>query len=780
MTPGKDDPAPQGRQRHIVPALVLPNQVLFPGTIIPITVRTERQLEALEAALQTDRSLVVVASRPHEPDNPYELGTLGTVVRLLRLPAGESQILLQGLTPARILDWVGSGDALRARVEEVADSDEVPQSVSVRALCGTLKSNLHRLAELSRPVSAEVLELAHEVEDPVRLAHLAVSNLDLEVSAAQQVLEASDPVDKLQLASRLLGAEVKLAETELEIHDRTRDEFDRSHRENFLRRQMREIQEELADGDWIGAEIDAYRGKMAGRRPPSEVDEEFERQLQRLERAHPESVETSILRNHLDALVAVPWGVSAEERTDLAHAEEVLDRHHYGLEEAKLRLLEFLAVRRLNPDAKGPILCLLGPPGVGKTSLGRAVAEATGRTFVQAALGGVHDEAEIRGHRRTYVGAMPGRIVHGLIQAGFDNPVFVLDEIDKLGSDFRGDPTSALLEVLDPEQNSTFRDHFLGVGVDLSRVLFLATANQVDTIPPALRDRLEILPLSGYSPIEKMEIARRHLLPRQTDAAGIKRGQARLTDAALRTIIREYTHEAGVRQLERGLAKICRKVALATVKGEKTPGSLGVDRVREFLGPPVHGSEEILDAARVGVTTGLAWTPSGGDLLIIEATAVPNPGGNRGEMRLTGSLGDVMRESAQAALSHVRSVERADDAVAFFADNDIHVHVPAGAVPKDGPSAGITMATAIASLVRNQPVNHRLAMTGELTLRGEVLAVGGIREKLLAAHGAGISRLILPRRNQVDVEALHEAWVEDLEIHYVDSMHDVLSLALKA
>ena len=538
---------------------------------------------------------------------------------------------------------------------------------------------------------------------------------------------------------------------------RARSDFDRSHRESFLRRQLRAIQAELADGDWIGDEIAAYRDRLAEKTAPAEVVDEVERQLQRL-----------------DALVAVPWGVSSQESTDLDQAEAVLDRYHYGLEEAKLRLLEFLAVRRLNPQARGPILCLLGPPGVGKTSLGRAVAEATGRRFVQAALGGVHDEAEIRGHRRTYVGAMPGRIVQGLIQAEVDNPVFVLDELDKLASDFRGDPTAALLEVLDPEQNQRFRDHFLGVGVDLSRVLFLATANQVDTIPPALADRLELLPLSGYSPPEKLEIARRHLLPRQADASGVKRGQVRFTDAALRSVVRDYTREAGVRQLERALAKVCRKVALASVRGEKIPGSISRQRVRELLGPPQHASEEILDAARVGVATGLAWTPSGGDLLIIETAAVTGDG----KLNLTGSLGEVMRESAQAAMTHVRASLADDGAVDLFADHDIHVHVPAGAVPKDGPSAGVTIATAIASLVLKRPVDHRLAMTGELTLRGEVLPVGGIREKLLAAHGAGIHRLILPRRNAVDVEALREVWTSELEIHYADTLDNVLALAL--
>ncbi len=768
-----DNPEPQ---RQILPVLATLDRVLFPGTIVSVDLHQAQQKESVELALASGRTLMVVAHDPAEPDQPFLFGTVGSIIRLLKLPEGETQILVQGLRTARILSWVGSQVGLKAKVEDLPQHRDLPRSVSVRALCGTLRANLQQLVNLGRPIPEDVLDLANGLDDPERLAHLVAGNLGLEVTTAQQVLETAEPLDKLQLVSRLVGSEAELAAAELEIHNRTRSEFDRSHRESFLRRQLRAIQAELSDGDWIGEEIAGYRERMAARHPSNEAQEEFERQLQRLERAHPESIETSLLRNHLDALASVPWGLSADETLDLEQAETVLDQHHYGLFDAKLRLLEFLAVRRLNPNAKGPILCLLGPPGVGKTSLGRSVAEATGRGFVQTALGGVHDEAEIRGHRRTYVGAMPGRIVQGLIQAEADNPVLMLDEIDKLGSDFRGDPTAALLEVLDPEQNHHFRDHFLGVGVDLSKVLFLATANQMETIPAALRDRLEVLPLSGYSPIEKQTIARRHLMPRQITAAGLKKGQARISDAALRTIIKEYTREAGVRDLERALAKIYRKIALAWVRGDRPSSSIGKGKVSVFLGPPRHTSEDILDRPRIGVATGLAWTPSGGDLLIIETAAVRGSG----KLQLTGSLGEVMRESAQAALTHIRTRDQSSAAVDFFAQHDIHVHVPAGAVPKDGPSAGVTIATAIASLALGRPVDHRIAMTGELTLRGEVLPVGGIREKLLAAHAAGISRLMLPMRNQTDVEALEEEWLSALDIHYAETMDQVLAQALKA
>ncbi len=742
--------------------------------MVRVAVHRSDQQNAVQAALESDRHLLVVARNP-EDEQPFQLGTVAAIVRMLRLPDGATQLLVQGLDVAVVDAWMGQEESPQAKLGRVPEPSTPPKSVSTRALGATIRANLERLAALGRPISGDVLKLAQDTDDPLQLAYLAAANIDLGVEAGQQVLEATDPIEKMRLVGGMVGVESEMADAEQELHEQTRSEFDRSHRESFLRRQLRAIRAELSEGDWAAAELTRYREQMEALNPPDAVREEFERQLERLERAHPESIETNLLRNHLDALVAVPWGKSAEESLDLEAVSEVLDRHHYGLAEPKQRLLEFLAVRRLNPDAHGPILCLLGPPGVGKTSLGKSVAEATGRPFVQAALGGVHDEAEIRGHRRTYVGALPGRIVLGLIQAQADNPVFVLDEIDKLASDFRGDSTSALLEVLDPEQNHAFRDHFLGVGVDLSRVLFLTTANQADTIPIALRDRLEILPLSGYSPEEKLAIARRHLLPKQVVEAGLKRSQVRFSDASLRLTIRDYTREAGVRQLDRELARVCRKRALEVVTGETDSDTpwIGKARLRELLGPPRHTSEEMLDRARVGVATGLAWTPVGGDILVIEATAVPGSG----SLVLTGNLGEVMRESAQAALTHVRT-RCQEDHDELFANHDFHIHVPAGAIPKDGPSAGITIATALHSLATDRPVDHRLAMTGELTLRGEVLSVGGVREKLLAAHGAGIGKLILPARNRADVEALKEPWLNELKILYAGTLDDVVDQAL--
>jgi ATP-dependent Lon protease len=654
-------------------------------------------------------------------------------------------------------------------------------SLEVEALIRSVKENLDRAAALGKNISPEVMVIAANLEDPGRLADLAASNLELKADEAQEVLEILDPLSRLARVAELVARELQVLTMQQEISSQARGEMDRSQREYYLRQQLKAIQDELGEGDELAEEIAAYREAAEAKGLSEEATEELERQIRRLERSHPDSGETAVIRSYLDWLTGLPWETTSEDNLDLDHAREVLDRDHYDLEKIKDRIIEYLAVRKLKDDTRGPILCFLGPPGVGKTSLGRSIARAVGREFVRLSLGGVRDEAEIRGHRRTYVGALPGRIIQGLHQAGTSNPVFMLDEIDKLGSDYRGDPSSALLEVLDPEQNQSFRDHYLGVEYDLSKVLFIATANLLDPIQPAFRDRMEVLRLSGYTHEEKTVIARQHLIPKQLEANGLARPDVtvELTDAGLDRVIADYTKEAGVRNLERELGSVFRKIAvrLARRHGQESDGedeplqaTLDSPEIADFLGPARHFSEELLDRDRVGVATGLAWTAVGGDLMFIEAVAVPG----KGKLALTGQLGEVMRESAQAALSYARVWAKDGE---FFATHDIHIHAPAGSIPKDGPSAGITIATAILSVVAGRAVDRRLAMTGEITLRGDVLPIGGLKEKVLAARGAGVSRVIAPRLNERDLHEIPETLREGLTFHLVDHVEEVLELA---
>ena len=585
-----------------------------------------------------------------------------------------------------------------------------------------------------------------------------------------------DPVARLRRVHELMAKEIGVLEIQNDINTQARGEMDKSQREFYLRQQMKAIQQELGEGNELQEEIEQYRRKIKKAKMPSEVTEEAERQLGRLERMHPDAAETATLRNYLDWMVSLPWSKSTKDNLDLKKAQKILDEDHYGLEKIKERIVEHLAVRKLKKDTKGPILCLVGPPGVGKTSLGKSIARALGRKFVRISLGGVHDEAEIRGHRRTYVGAMPGRIIQSIHQAGTNNPVFMMDEVDKIGADFRGDPSSALLEVLDPEQNFAFRDNYLGVPLDLSNVMFITTANMLDPIQPAFRDRMEIIQLSGYTEEEKVEIAKRHLMPKQTAQHGLTNEQIQFTDEGLRTIINLYTQEAGLRNLEREIAAACRKVAKQVALGEKTTRKIHTDNLDQFLGRPKIFQEELLKRDQVGVATGLAWTPVGGDVLFVEATAMKGRGG----LTLTGQLGDVMKESAQAALSYARSHAKEfgipDD---FFGKHDIHVHVPEGAIPKDGPSAGITIATSIASALSRIPVRRDIAMTGEITLRGKVLPIGGLKEKLLAAHRAGVFEAILPKDNEKDLPEVPEEVRSVLDINLVETIDEVIALALE-
>ena len=701
-------------------------------------------------------------------------------MRMLKLPDGRVRILVQGLLRARIVHFGRSEPFLQARIERLEQdvAHNLPD-LAETAMLRNVRDDLERAVHLGRNLSPEVMVVAANLEHPGRLADLVASNLDLKLEDAQKLLETADPIERLRAVGELLRLELELLNMQHEISSQAQDEMDRSQREYFLRQQLKAIQQELGETDELAEEIAAYRKAAEEKKLSEEALEELEKQLQRLERSHPDSAETTVIRTYLDWLTGLPWGTFSEDDLDLDHARRVLDEDHYDLEEIKERILELLAVRKLKSDSKGPILCFVGPPGVGKTSLGRSIARALGRELVRLSLGGVRDEAEIRGHRRTYVGAMPGRVLQGLQRAATSNPVFMLDEIDKIGADYRGDPSSALLEVLDPEQNHSFRDHYLGLSYDLSKVLFITTANLLDPIQPAFLDRMEVIRLSGYTEEEKLEIARRHLLPKQLEENGLTAAHARFTEGGLRRIIRGHTREAGLRNLEREIASICRKVAVrvADEKKEKRRRAMTIDpqRVERFLGPDKHFNEELLDHDRVGVATGLAWTAAGGDLLLIEVVAVPG----KGKLLLTGQLGDVMKESAQTALSYARvfaSMHGYD--TSFFADNDLHIHAPAGSIPKDGPSAGITITCAILSVLTGIPIDRTVAMTGEITLRGDILPIGGVKEKLLAARAAGIRRVVMPHHNARDLAKLPKGLRKALEIHCLRQMEDVLHLAL--
>ena len=765
----------------LLPVLPLKDTVVFPYIIVPLSIGRDKSVLAVDEALTANRIVMLTAQKDPEVEDPqqadlYELGTAAVIMRMLKLPDGRIRILVQGLTRARIQHFSQTEPFLQARIERLDDTPAEGPKLEVEALIRSVKDGLERVVQLGKGVSPEVVVIAANLEDGGRLADLVASNMDLKTDEAQEILRTVSPVGRLELVNASLAREVQVLTMQQEISTQARGEMDKSQRDYFLRQQLKAIRDELGEGDDLADDLDNYRKLALEKGLSEEAGKELETQLKKLERGHPESAETSIVRNYLDWLTALPWSKVSTDILNLTRARRVLDEDHYDLSEVKDRILEYLAVRKLNPDVKGPILCFVGPPGVGKTSLGRSIARAMGRKFLRVSLGGIRDEAEIRGHRRTYVGAMPGRILQGLRQAETSNPVFMLDEIDKLGTDYRGDPSSALLEVLDPEQNSTFRDHYLSVAYDLRRVVFITTANQLHPIQPAFRDRMEIIRLSGYIEEEKIEIAKRHLIPKQIAEHGLTVKQLTFTDAGIRKTIRHYTKEAGVRNLEREIAKICRKVAVKAARGRlRSKISVSARSVESYLGAARHFNEELLDRDRVGVATGLAWTPVGGDLLFIEAAAVPG----KGNLMLTGQLGKVMKESAQAAITYARSSSLLQDAPRdFFAKHDIHIHVPAGAVPKDGPSAGITIATALVSLLTHKPVDRRVAMTGEITLRGDVLPIGGLKEKILAARNAGVRTVVIPKLNERDLSEIENDIKAGLTFHLVDHCEEAVEIAL--
>jgi ATP-dependent Lon protease len=765
----------------ILPVLPLKDVVVFPYIILPLSVSREKSINAVDAALAEQRIIMLVAQRDGQNDTPrpndlYTVGTVAAIMRMLKLPDGRIRLLVQGLTRARVDSVLAEEPYLKAkitRLEEPQAPEELPPEHE--ALLRSVKQNLEKSVSLGKNISPEVMVIAGNLDDPARLADLAASNLDLKLEDAQNILESTNPIERLRLVNDSLAKEITVLTMQQEISSQARGEMDKTQREYYLRQQLRAIQQELGEGEEISEELDAYRKIITDKRIPQEASTEIEKQIKRLERSHPDSAETAIIRTYLDWMTGLPWSVVSDDSKDIERARKILDEDHYDIEKVKERILEFLAVHALKQSLKGPILCFVGPPGVGKTSLGRSIARALDRKFVRLSLGGVRDEAEIRGHRRTYVGAMPGRIVQGIHQAGTSNPVFMLDEIDKIGADYRGDPSAALLEVLDPEQNFTFRDHYLSVPYDLSRVLFIATANVLDPIQPAFLDRMEVIRLSGYTLEEKKAIARRHLIPKQMDENGVTEANIEFTDSGVEKVIEAYTREAGLRNLEREIGALCRKVAVSVAKGKARRYRISASSVEKMLGPVKHFRDEQLKRDQVGVSTGLAWTSVGGDILFVEALGVRGKGG----LRLTGQLGEVMKESAQAAMSYARAhASELQIPLDYFETHDVHIHVPEGAIPKDGPSAGITIATAMISAYTQRKIRRDVAMTGEITLRGEVLPIGGVKEKVLAARAARITTIVLPKMNRRDVTQISPRILHGLTFRYVENMEEVLAIAL--
>ncbi len=766
----------------VLPTLPLRDIVIYPFMIVPLFVSRDKSIKAVEEALKENRMIVLVSQRDVNKEDPvrddlYDTGTVAIIMRMLKLPDGRIRILIQGLSRTKVDSIDSRGDHVRAGITPISEPLAPENSLEVEALVRNVRGSMERAASLGKNISPEVLAIIANLDDAGRLADLSASNLDLKVEDGQSVLDIFEPVARLRKVNDLLNKEIEVLTVQQEINTQARADIDRSQREFFLRQQLKAIQSELGEGNELFEEIEAFRNKILSSKMPEQAETEALRQLKKLERMHPDTAETATLRNWLDIMTDLPWSVQSQDNLDLFKAERILNEDHYGLERVKERIVEALAVRKLVEKPKGSILCLVGPPGVGKTSLGRSIARALDRKFVRLSLGGLHDEAEIRGHRRTYVGAMPGRIIQAVQQAGTNNPLIMLDEIDKVGADFRGDPSSALLEVLDPEQNSTFRDNYLGVTFDLSNVMFMTTANMLDTIQPALRDRMEVINLTGYTEEEKGEIARRHLIPKQIEENGLDKTDVKFERRAIARIVSEYTLEAGLRQLEREIGKVCRKVARRKAEQEKKfkPVRVTPDNIKDFLRAPRIFNETKLKKDTIGTVTGLAWTAVGGDILFIEALKTRG----KGKLMLTGQIGEVMQESAQAAFSYAKARSKELGIDETILDNfDIHIHLPEGAIPKDGPSAGITMATALVSVLAQRPVKKDVAMTGEITLRGNVLPIGGVKEKLLAARRAKLKTVILPTLNRRDLEDLPKEVTEELNFVFVDNVREVFETAL--
>jgi ATP-dependent Lon protease len=765
---------------EIISILPLRNSVLFPGSIIPIDVGRRKSVRLVEEAIAKERPVIgILTQRDARTEDPgegdmYNIGCAARILKVIKLAKDNFSVILQGVSRIRVLSYENADPFLTCRV--AALPDPTTSDVELDALVMNLKDIAKRVIKLMPELPKEATSLVDSVTDPGQLADLITSNLDIQVDEKQDVLETFDLKTRMRKVLQFLSRQLEVLKVREKINTQVQEEMGRNQREYVLRQQLKAIKEELGELDEGGGDFEEFKTKITEAKMPPDVEKVAFKQYERLKVMQPSSAEYTVTRTYLEWLVELPWSVSTEDRIDIQEARKILNSDHYDLEKVKKRILEYLAVRKLKADKKGPILCFVGPPGVGKTSLGKSIAKAVGRKFVRISLGGVRDEAEIRGHRRTYVGSLPGRIIQGMKRAGTNNPIFMLDELDKLGHDFRGDPSSALLEVLDPEQNNSFSDHYLEVPFDLSHVMFIATANVLDPIPPALRDRLEILEIPGYTRNEKLMISKQFLIPKQIEEHGMNNEQIEITEGAIGEVIDSYTREAGVRNLEREAGSICRGVAVKVAEGQ-AEGKVVVtaEKVPDYLGPQKYLPEVAERTSEPGVATGLAWTPVGGDILFIEATRMPG----KGTIVLTGQLGDVMKESAQAAMSFVRSRAKwLGIEENFLEKSDIHVHIPAGSIPKDGPSAGVTMFVALSSMLTGIPVRADVAMTGEITLRGNVLPVGGIKEKLLAAHRAGIKRVLLPERNQKDMVDVPPEVKTDMEIIYVKKMDEVLPLVL--
>ena len=762
---------------RVLSILPTPDMVLFPRMILPLILWDEPSQKLVQEALLQDKIIGILAGLGEKAEGfgPEDLPRVGTAAAILKMRKSEDdalRLLVQGLYRFRVEDWVGFEPYLTARIIPI--SEEYEPDLEVEALVSNVKGLFLKMLELSPYLPAELGTLVRELGDPRLLADITAGSLNISKAEKQELLETLEVKERLRRVLGLINRELEILELGKKIQAQVKVEMDKAQKEYYLREHIKVLQKELGEGEEKGQEIEDLQLRLEEAGLPPHAMKEAERELTRLKRTPPTSPDHQVIRNYLEWMIELPWSKSTEDNLDLTQARQILDEDHYDLEKVKKRILEYLAVRRLKPDIKGPILCFVGPPGTGKTSLGRSIARSLGRKFIRLSLGGVRDEAEIRGHRRTYVGALPGRIIQSLRRAGSNNPVFILDEVDKIGADFRGDPSSALLEVLDPEQNNSFSDHYLDVGFDLSKVMFITTANLLDPIPPPLRDRMEVLELVGYTEEEKLGIAFSHLIPRQLEAHGLTAAQLEISPMAIRSIIASYTREAGLRNLEREIAALCRGAAREIAEGSRNYVAIGEGEVPAYLGPPKFFREAALDHPEPGVATGLAWTPTGGDILFIEVLRMPGSG----NLKLTGQLGEVMKESATAALSYIRArapfLGIEED---FFEKSDLHIHVPAGAIPKDGPSAGLAMLCALVSLLSARPLKKDLAMTGEITLRGHVLPVGGIKNKVLAAHRAGIREIILPAQNKVDLEEIPASVRQELSFHPVERLDQALEIA---
>jgi len=762
-----------------LPLLPVRDMVVFPYMVLPLYVGREASIAAVDEALNGNRMIFLSSQKYAEKEDPqtddiYTIGTVALILRMLKLPDGRVKILVQGLKRAQLKDFTQTEPYFKVKLELI-EEEEIEEGLKIEALVRHVKEQLSKAVNLGKPLLPDLLAVIETINEPGKLADIIVANLGLKPEESQVVLEEINPEKRLEKVNEFLNKEISILEVQQQILNDARGEIDKSQREYFLKEQMRAIKKELGEEDDISKEVEDLEKKLKKAKLPKKVKEEADKQLKRFSRMHPDSAEATVVRSYLEWLSELPWSKASKDNLNISHAKKVLDEDHYGLNEVKERILDFLAVRKLNKNMKSPILCFVGPPGVGKTSLGKSIARSMNRQFIRMSLGGVRDEAEIRGHRRTYIGAMPGKIIQGIKNAGTNNPVFMLDEVDKIGMDFRGDPSSALLEVLDPEQNSTFVDHYLGVPFDLSSVFFITTANYLDPIPPALKDRMEIIEIPGYTEDEKIKIAENYLIPRQIKENGLKPEQVKFSIKAIREIIDGYTRESGLRNLERTIGKICRKIARKVAEGEQKQYYRITPRtVNQFLGPRRFEDEDELKTSEVGIVTGLAWTPYGGEVLFVEC----NKYKGKGNMVVTGQLGDVMKESAKAAFTAVKSLseEFAIDEKSF-SEYDIHIHVPAGAIPKDGPSAGITMATAIFSIFTNKKVKKDVAMTGEITITGKVLPVGGIKEKLMAAKRIGVSKVIIPKKNEKDLVNVPKNVKNSFEIVTVEKLTEVLKHA---